>query len=147
MLTFFLLTRFSFLNYETKLHDRHVKKKKIFFLSRFIISASKRLTPSVSNMHERLRRPKPLRYCCIVLSSLVSGEEQFGLFSQVRAHLEQRDHIRVSVFDVFDVRLAPEPADVILSRAAAHCCPLVIHVSGFYTLSACLCVPLTLNLA
>lgn len=51
------------------------------------------------------------------------------------AHLKQRDHMRVSVFDVFDVHLAPEPADVILSRAP--CCPLVIYVSGFYTLSTC----------
>lgn len=89
--------------------------------------------------------PKPLRYCCVVLSSLVSGKERsVGLFSEFSAHLKRRDHLRGSVFDVFDVRCRRNPFE---GKCQAHCCPLVILVSGFYTLSACICVLLTVHLA
>lgn len=81
---------------------------------------------------------------CRAFNSCQWEREQFGLFSELSAHLKQRDHLRGSVFDVFDVCCRRNPFE---GKCGAHCCPLVIHVSGFYTLSACICVLLTLHLA
>lgn len=80
----------------------------------------------------------------VVLSVRASGKESSLVSFLSSAHLKQHDHLCGSVFDVFDVRWAPEPADVILleGKCEAHGCPLVIHVSGFYTLSTCIRVPL-----
>lgn len=84
---------------------------------------------------------------CRAFKSCQRETEQFGLFSELSAHLKQRDHLRGSVFDVFDVRCRRNSFE---GKCGAHCCPLVIHVpgvSGFYTPSTCSCVLLTLHLA